>query len=298
MGSAVMLTIHQPSSEIWALFDRLTLLVKGRVMYEGKRAGVPAKFIACGYPLPPNYNPSDWVMSVAQSVKVEVLEKAGFFPVNDFSHDGPAKSDDNNHKDPTLALLTASATAENRVGFATQTQWLLNREFQNFRRNLHPLRTRTAMTLIVSLLCGLLFFQAAQESFSNYVNLQTAFGALLLALMANMFSTVLPALVAFPEERPVFLREYSTGCYGVPAYFLSRLVFEVGVAAVQVTISTLITYFMVGFNQRYGELWVATYALALTSTALGVMVGSSASDASVAIEFLPAVFMPQILFAG
>lgn len=105
------------------------------------------------------------------------------------------------------------------------------------------------------------------------------------------FSTTLPALVAFPEERPVFLREYSTGCYSVVSYFVGRFFMEVMVTAVQVTISTLITYFMVGFNQNYGEFWAATYAMALASTALGVMVGSSVSDARVAIEFLPAVFM-------
>lgn len=184
-----MLTIHQPSSEIWNLFDRLTLLKRGRVMYEGKRAGVPAKFAACGYPLPQNYNPADWVMSCAQAVKTEVLEQAGFFPVNDFSSHGKALAE----KDAVVqgahdrdGELSASARAEQRVGFVIQTQWLLSREIQNFKRNTHPLRTRTVMTLMVSLLCGILFYQAATKDYTNYVNLQTAFGALLLAMMANM----------------------------------------------------------------------------------------------------------------
>lgn len=285
-----MLTIHQPSSEIWELFDRLTLLKRGRVMYEGRRDGVPNKFASCGYPLPTNYNPADWVMHCAQAQKTEVLEQAGFFPVNDFSTHGKTLGDSMHSRD---GLLTVSATAGHRVGFSVQTKWLLKREFMHFKRNTHPLRTRTGMTIMISLLAGVLFYEAAEEDFTNFINLQTAFGALLLALMGNMFPAVFPALVAFPEERPVFLREYTTGCYSVHAYFAARLTMELLVSAVQVTISTAITYTMIGFTQPYGLYWTCMYAMALTATALGVMLGASVSDASVAIEFLPAVFMRE-----
>lgn len=290
-GSAVVLTIHQPSSDVWELFDRLTLLKQGRVMYEGRRADAPAKFANCGYPLPPNYNPADWVMNVAQTVKTELLESAGFFPVNDFSSHGKVKA--LNEGDTKL-----DQHSNHRAGFFLQTKELFKRELVHFKRNSHPLRTRIGMTVAISLLCGVLFFQAAQENLSSFVHLQTAFGALLLATLANMFSTVLPALVAFPEERPVFLREYSTGCYDVPAYLASRLFMEVVVTAVQVTVSSLITYFMVGLTQSYGGFWLINYALGITATAMGAMIGASVSDPSVAMEMLPPVFMPQILFSG
>jgi len=140
-----------------------------------------------------------------------------------------------------------------------------------------------------------LFFEAAKQSYDSFINLQTAFGALMLAMMANMFSTTLPALVAFPEERPVFLREYSAGCYSVVAYFIARLTMEICITAAQVTVSTLITYFMVGFTQNYGLFWLVTYVMALASTALGVMIGSAVSEPSVAIELLPAVFMREFV---
>jgi ABC-2 type transporter len=69
------------------------------------------------------------------------------------------------------------------------------------------------------------------------------------------------------------------------------LTLEILVTAIQVTIGTVIMYFMVGYTMSFGSFWAVTYIMALTSTALGVMVGSSVSDASVAIEMLPAVFM-------
>ena len=37
---AVACTIHQPSQEIYGLFDRLTLLAHGRMCYHGPAAGM------------------------------------------------------------------------------------------------------------------------------------------------------------------------------------------------------------------------------------------------------------------
>lgn len=61
-GASVLFTIHQPSSEIFSTFDYLILLNKGRVMYVGQVLNVPTYFAMKDYPMPPNYNPADWIM--------------------------------------------------------------------------------------------------------------------------------------------------------------------------------------------------------------------------------------------
>jgi ABC-type multidrug transport system ATPase subunit len=66
-GASVLFTIHQPNSEIFNSFDRLILLNKGRVMYQGSVNDIPSYFADRGHPNPPNYNPADWVM-VSRSV--------------------------------------------------------------------------------------------------------------------------------------------------------------------------------------------------------------------------------------
>lgn len=38
-GKTVVCTIHQPSSEAFALFDRLVLLAEGRIAYQGSSTG-------------------------------------------------------------------------------------------------------------------------------------------------------------------------------------------------------------------------------------------------------------------
>lgn len=48
----VLCTIHQPSSEIYKLFDKLYFVVDGRAAYFGPTADVPAYFTKLGYPMP------------------------------------------------------------------------------------------------------------------------------------------------------------------------------------------------------------------------------------------------------
>jgi ABC-type multidrug transport system ATPase subunit len=61
-GASVLFTIHQPASEIFSNFDHLILLNKGQIMYAGSVSNVPAFFAMHDYPMPPNYNPADWIM--------------------------------------------------------------------------------------------------------------------------------------------------------------------------------------------------------------------------------------------
>ena len=61
-GNIVLFTIHQPSSEIFATFDRLILLSQGRLMYQGLIRYMNQDFQNNGYPVPPNYNPADWML--------------------------------------------------------------------------------------------------------------------------------------------------------------------------------------------------------------------------------------------
>ncbi|KAG9101294.1 hypothetical protein FRC06_003213 [Ceratobasidium sp. 370] len=66
-GRTVILSIHQPRSDIYVdKLDNIILLVKGgHVAYAGPRNEVEGTFALAGYPVPPLYNPADWLLDVA-----------------------------------------------------------------------------------------------------------------------------------------------------------------------------------------------------------------------------------------
>lgn len=299
-GSSVLFTIHQPSSEIFNSFDHLILLNKGRVMYQGAVSEVPRYFRARNHPNPPNYNPADWIMNVAQAVPLERLNADGFFesdkrPIEDAFEAGEGVD----ALGITVTRRSVVAGVDNRpVGLGTEITLLFKREVTNLYRDVASLGARFGLTIFLSILIGVIFWKVGETDSSNYENILSHFGALVMVMMMGMFGTAQPALLSFPEERPVFLREYSTNHYSVASYFLSRLTMEAFITFMQVLVQIVICYFMIGFQGSFVLFVAVAYALAMASTAIAVMLGCAVDDPKLAQEMLPILFVPQMLFAG
>lgn len=59
-GKTVVCTIHQPSSEVFAMFDRVLLLADGRTVFLGPIKEALDFFARLNYPCPANFNPADF----------------------------------------------------------------------------------------------------------------------------------------------------------------------------------------------------------------------------------------------
>ena len=129
-GTSVLFTIHQPSSEVFASFDHLILLNRGHVMYQGAVQKVPTYFENCSHPIPANYNPADWIMTVAQRVEEEDLIRDGFYPQSTLESRNYSELDTSSDKiDLSGSIQIQQAT------FFTQTRLLFVRELRNLKRD-------------------------------------------------------------------------------------------------------------------------------------------------------------------
>merc|ERR1712226_857785 len=282
-GASVLMTIHQPSSEVFASLDYLLLLNKGRVMYNGKVEDVPASFGALGYPCPPNYNPSDHMMLVAQTVGETKLEADGFFPTD--TRDLP----------PVEKIGKSDATVDNteRVSKMTELKLLFEREMLNLKRDTVPLYIRFGITIFLNILYGLIFQGIGSKSTADSIAINSRFGALIMSILSVMFGTAQPALIALPSERPVFLREFYTNHYSV-----SRFAVEAAITFAQVMVQAVLTYFLMELTMEFYVLVLILHAIAMASTAVAILMGAFVEDVAVAQELMPLLFVPQMLFAG
>lgn len=55
---------------------------------------------------------------------------------------------------------------------------------------------------------------------------------------------------------------------------------------------------MVGLQSGFFRFLAIEYGLAMSSTAVAVLLGCAVEDPTIATEFLPLLFVPQLLFAG
>ena len=60
-GRTVVATIHQPSSDVFHMFDNLLLLADGHIMFQDKAAGAIDYFGQRGFPCPRHTNPADHI---------------------------------------------------------------------------------------------------------------------------------------------------------------------------------------------------------------------------------------------
>ena len=149
-NSAILCTIHQPSSEVFALFDIVIFMKAGRIFYQGSVARINTYYAEHDRPVPENFNPADFVMNLSQALSGDELEKL-FVPIPDYA----------------LAEAGASSRLEEehlefqvQSGFHKQLGQLAWREAVNTKRDVAALITRFSVTVILNLLYGLIFLGA------------------------------------------------------------------------------------------------------------------------------------------
>ena len=286
-GSTVACTIHQPSSEVFDLFDTVILMREGRVVYTGETSSMTTYYAERGFPCPGNYNPADHVMFVMQSTGEAEMEKAGFFPKATGSTPRAGAIEGGEAHLPTP-----------RLGFFEEASWLFQRELRHLRRDVGSLGARCGITLFLNLLFALIFQDSGREDDSVPENLNTHFGALTMVTISCMFGSALPTAIEFPAQRPVFLREYACGTYSALSYFLAKLCMEIPLAGAQILLAYVVHFWLIGFDGSFWFMFLASWGLAAASASVAVMLGSMVADVKTVSEMLSPIFVPQLLFAG
>jgi ABC-type multidrug transport system ATPase subunit len=207
---------------------------------------------------------------------------------------------------PPSAEPPASSPAA-KAGCCTQFTMLLKRECQNTLRDKGSMAARIGTTLFLNLIVGVVFQGAADwsdvaDAEQNPAELITKsrehFGAVVQIFIGAMFGLAQPALISFPLERPVFIREYVLHTYGAIPYVFAKLICEIPVVIAQSALIFLVTYWLVGFQVNF---LVGTLVAALMGTvaaSVSLFMGAVSSSVEVAIQLVPLLFVPQLLFAG
>ncbi len=212
-NTAVLCTIHQPSSEVFDLFDLVIFMVKGRILYQGPVNELVAHFSKFGYNCPSNYNPADFIMFLSQQESMTTFESKGALmdkqPAG-FSASGEKGGNGGSSGSSDWGVVEKD-TVHSEAPFFKQVKLLTARELERNQRDKAALIGRYGVTIFLNLLFGLIFYRAGDKDDNNPANFNSHFGALTMVLISSMFGAAQPTMLQFPFERPMFLREYSTG---------------------------------------------------------------------------------------
>jgi ABC-type multidrug transport system ATPase subunit/ABC-type multidrug transport system permease subunit len=255
-GRTIIMTIHQPRSEIWSLVDNLILLSKGNTIYSGTADASYQYFEQLGYKRPDFVNPAEFLVDLAaidnrtpeneqlSSRRVNSLIAAWCYRV--------AQTDEfTDLTSPrTRRLYTQAPIRPYEASFFRQTAILTKRTFKiSYRDPLSMLGTLME-AVFMGFMTGWIFYKMD----GSIPGIRSREGALYVAsaLQAYMITTF--EVYKLSIDIQLFDRERGEGVIGVSSFLVSRRLarFLTEDLPVPLVYSTIF-YLMAGFRLIPGQ---------------------------------------------
>ncbi|KAB1282249.1 ATP-binding cassette sub-family G member 2 [Camelus dromedarius] len=223
-GRTIIFSIHQPRYSIFKLFDSLTLLASGRLMFHGPAQEALGYFESIGYHCEPYNNPADFFLDVINGDSSAVV-------LNREDRDGEAEETEAPAKKDTPLIdklaefyVNSSFFRETKVeldqfsvgpkkkkslaykeityatSFCHQLKWISRRSFKNLLGNPQASIAQIIVTAILGLVIGAIFYDLKHDP----TGIQNRAGVLFFLTTNQCFSSV-SAVELLVVEKKLFI---------------------------------------------------------------------------------------------
>ena len=271
-GRTIIVTIHQPRSEIWGLFDNIILLTKGKPAYAGRAEECLPFFRNLGHEMPPFTNPAEHIIDLVsvdnRSEEAEAVAQVRVDRITKAWRDHSSKTQ--NEKEPIEQGGTIKHAGEPSRG----------RNISSFQQ----IRVLTARTWVVTLRDPMGMFGSLVEAITMAIIIGWIFlqldgslsgirsrqGALYIASAMQGYLILLYETYRLTIDIHVFDEEARQGVVGIPAFLISRRLARLFIEDIPVPlIFSIIFYFMAGFRKD-GEVFLTFFSVILLEQYIAV----------------------------
>jgi len=304
-GTTVIATIHQPSSQVFLMFDKVLLLSEGRQLYYGDSGDIVDYFTNYGFTAPKLVNPADYILDLANT------KMTSFFNLHTDSEKITELSEKFWTSEPgqtcseELQLATQNSTdqldsnekiSEYALPWFSQFMILLQMSIKSLIRD--PMQTfvRIFQNVVTGLLIGLIYLQLGK----GQADVLNRMGAIFFSVVSLGWGGI-AAIGLNMSKKAVFLREVTSGFYSVSAYFLSDRIAQLPGHIAVPLVFALIFYWMAALRATAASFFTF-YAIAvltdLCSFAFVSMLTSLVPIDTIVSVVTPLAFTIFMLFGG
>ncbi|XP_016016585.2 broad substrate specificity ATP-binding cassette transporter ABCG2 isoform X2 [Rousettus aegyptiacus] len=320
-GRTIIFSIHQPRYSIFKLFDSLTLLASGRLMFHGPAQEALGYFASTGHHCEPYNNPADFFLDVINGDSSAVLlnredkdgegketekpskrdkpliEKlAQFYSTSTFFREMEVELDQLSE-----AQIKKKSIAFKEITYATsfchQLRWISRRSFKNLLGNPQASIAQIIVTIFLGLVIGAIFYDLKSDA----MGIQNRAGVLFFLTTNQCFSSMSSAEL-FVVEKKLFIHEYISGYYRVSSYFFGKLFSDLlFLRMLPSIIFTCITYFLLGLKAEVGAFFIMMLTLmmvAYAASSMALAIAAGQSVVSVANLLMTISFVFMMIFSG
>ena len=303
-GKLIVANIHQPSSDVYKLFDRLWLLDKGGYpVFDGnpieaityfKTAANYADAETSACPTCGNVNPE----IVLNIIDEKALNNSG--EISDERKMTPKEWHELYLKNaPKLEQPEVSEippSEQRKPGVWRQFLIFLERNFKTKATNRQYLAIALLQAPVLALICAMLTRYAPPEGYSvmNNKNLVSYF---FMAVIVATFIGMSGSAEEIIKDRALLKRErFLQLSYG--SYIWSKIVFVATVSLVQTLLFIVIGNNIMGLHGQFSTWWFILFMTALLSNLTGLLLSQILSSVVAIYISIPILLIPQILLCG
>ncbi|RXN11971.1 ATP-binding cassette sub-family G member 2-like protein [Labeo rohita] len=285
-GRTIILSIHQPRYSIYRLFDSLTLLVGGRMVYHG-----PAQ-VALNYFSQIELDQEQLSLSL-KGIEDRLVEEYK----NSINYKRTKSELKRIIKGQDYSTRPKSRTVTYSTSFCHQFHWVFKRTIKNLMLNPQTSVAQVGVMILLALVVGAIFFGVKENS----SGIQNRMGALFFISSNQCFSTMSSAEL-FIIERKLFVHEYISGYYRVSVYFLSKVLSDIlFLRTIPGIIFSCVIYWMIGLKATAEAFFIFLFSIVLVSyaaTSMTLAISADQTVVTIANIFINNIFVFMMIFSG
>lgn len=305
-GKLIFVVIHQPSSDIFKLFDRLLLLDYGGFpIYQGN----PLESLAHFRQLSNHANSSDALCHHCGTVNPEELfDTIEARMVDEFGQLTNRRRVQPEEWNDYYNLLYAQEigkgeTVDHVPPVVAPPNWW--KQFKVYtQRDVHSKRTNKQYLIInlleapvlALILAGFNRFQDGGEGYVYRLS-ENIPQFLFISVIVSLFMGLSVSAEEILRDRPTLRRERFLQLNWT-AYLTSKVSIMFGLSAVQSAVYALIAILVLRIPDAFGILFFTLFSLSCFSNMLGLSISSAFRSAKVIYIIIPLLIIPQIIFGG
>ncbi len=303
-GKLIIVNIHQPSSDVYKLFDRLWLLDKGGYpVFDGnpidaityfKEAACYADAETSACPTCGNVNPE----IVLNIIDEKALNSSG--EQSDERKMTPQAWHElylkNREEQPGLKVSDVPPSDQRKPGPLKQLAIFLHRNFKTKITNLQYLLITLLEAPVLAVVCAMLTRFAPPEGYSvmNNKNLVSYF---FMSVIVATFVGMSGSAEEIIKDRALLKREkFLRLSYG--SYIWSKILFMAGVSLLQTFLFIVVGNTIMGLHGLFATWWLILFVTAFLANLTGLLLSQCLSSVVAIYISIPMLLIPQILLCG
>ena len=303
-GKLIIVNIHQPSSDVYKLFDRLWLLDKGGYpVYDGnpinaityfKEAAAYADAETSACPTCGNVNPE---------VVLNIIDEKALNNTGEISEERKVTPEqwhkmylDNRPEFSQPNVSDVPHSDQKKPGPLKQFAIFLRRNIHTKITNVQYLCITLLEAPLLALVCSFLTRYAPPEGYSVMDN-KNLVSYFFMAVIVATFIGMSGSAEEIIKDRALLKREsFLHLSYG--SYIWSKIIYMAGVSLIQTLLFILVGNYIMGLHGLFAEWWLILFVTAFLSNLMGLLLSQCLSSVVAIYISIPMLLIPQILLCG